>query len=65
MTLEPLNKTADYNTKIGAEILAHRIRRVWAQRGAEPTIYVTKRHGAGRLSDLTYDVRSNMVGGRP
>lgn len=65
MTLEPLDRNANYTGKVGAEILAERIRQVWARRGVTVQVYVKPRSISQVAMAQFFDVRSYLVNGRP
>ena len=54
----------DYCTEAGAADLAERIREYWRAQGESPTVWV-ERMGRGPSQRVFFDVRSDMVNGKP
>lgn len=65
MTLEPLDRAVNYTGKIGAELLANRIRAVWRGRGHAVNVYVMPRSTNQVDKAVFYDVRSDLMRGLP
>jgi hypothetical protein len=57
-----LDRNADYTTKDGADRLVSEIRAFWQARGKQVRV---RAHRVTGIPGERWDVRSDMVGGRP